>query len=100
MGQISTHSPHCVHLFSGSIKSNFRFSPIGVGGDINKFSGHTSTQSLHLIHKMLSTAIFFKGGHYNMAVAYFFNMLNLKLSKNKFQIIPTRWKSFLNVKIF
>ena len=82
------------------MKFNLRFSPIGVGGDINKFSGHTSTQSLHLIHEILSTTIIFKGGHYNMVVAYFFNMLILKLSKNKFKIIPTMCKSFLNVKIF
>jgi len=51
------HNPHRVHFSFGSMKFNLRFSPIGVGGEKNRFSGHTSTQSLHLIHKILSILI-------------------------------------------
>ena len=94
------HNPQRVQISFGSMKLNLRFSPIGVGGDKNKFSGHSSTQSLHLMHKKLSTTTIFKEGHYNMVVVYLFIILRLKKCKNKFKIIPTRCKSFLNVKIF
>ena len=57
------HNPQPVHLSSGSMKLNLRFSPIGVGGETNRFSGHISTQSLHLMHKTLSTLILFKELH-------------------------------------
>ena len=66
------HNPQRVHLSFGSMKFNLRFSPIGVGGEKNRFSGHTSTQSLHLMHKILSTIILFKEIHYNSFIAYLF----------------------------
>ena len=91
------HNPQCVHLSSGSMKSNLRFSPIGVGGEKNRFSGHTSTQSLHLMHKILSMAIFVKKLHYNSVYVYILNTLNFKLVKYKFNFIPTKCKFFLNV---
>jgi hypothetical protein len=91
------HNPQCVQLSFGSMKSSLRFSPIGVGGEKNRFSGHTSTQSLHLMHKILSTTIFFKEIHHNSFIAYLFTILNLKLSKTKFNFIPTTCKFFLNV---
>jgi len=91
------HNPQPVQLSSGSMKSNLRFSPIGVGGEKNRFSGHTSTQSLHLIHKILLTIIIFKKIHHNSFIAYLFTTLNLKLSKTKFNFIPTTSKFFLNV---
>jgi len=91
------HNPQHVHLSFGSMKFNLRFSPIGVGGEKNRFSGHTSTQSLHLIHKILLTIISFKEIHYNSFIAYLFTTLNLKLTKIKFNFIPTTYKFFLNV---
>ncbi len=100
VGQISMHNPQRVHISFGSMKSSLRFSPIGVGGDKNKFSGHTSTQSLHLMHKILSTTISFKESHYNLTVAYHLFTSRLNFSKNKCNFIPTRCKFFLNVKIF
>ncbi len=91
------HNPQRVHLSIGSMKSNLRFSPIGVGGEKNKFSGHTSMQSLHLIHKILSTIILFKEIHNNSFIAYLFTTLNIKLSKTKFSFVPTICKFYLNV---
>ncbi len=91
------HNPQCVHISSGSMKSNLRFSPIGVGGEKNRFSGHSSTQSLHLIHKILSTIIFFKEIHYNSFIAYIFTTLNLKFRKTMFNFVPTICKFYLNV---
>ena len=91
------HNPQRVHLPFGSMKSNLRFSPIGVGGEKNRFSGHTSTQSLHLIHKILSTIISFKEIHCNSFIAYIFTTLNLKFSKTKFNFVPTICKFYLNV---
>jgi len=91
------HNPQRVHLSTGSMNSNLRFSPIGVGGEKNRFSGHISTQSLHLIHKILSTLIFFKEIHYNSFIAYIFTTLNLKLRKTKFNFVPTICKFYLNV---
>ena len=91
------HNPQRVHLSFGSMKFNLRFSPIGVGGEKNRFSGHTSTQSLHLIHKILLTIIIFKKIHHNSFIAYLFTTLILKLSKTKFNFIPTTYKFFLNV---
>ncbi len=64
------HNPQPVHLLSGSMKSNLRFSPIGVGGEKNRFSGHISTQSLHLMHKILSTTIVFKELHHSSVITY------------------------------
>ncbi len=97
VGQISMHNPQMVHFSSGSMKINLRFSPIGVGGEKNRFSGHISTQSLHLMHKILSTTIFFKEIHHNSFIVYLFTILNLKLSKTKFTFISTTCKFFLNV---
>ena len=91
------HNPQRVHLSSGSMKSNLRFSPIGVGGEKNRFSGHTSTQSLHLMHKILSTIIFFKEIHVNSFIVYLFTTLNLTLSKTKFNFVSTICKFYLNV---
>ena len=91
------HNPQRVQLSSGSMKSNLRFSPIGVGGEKNRFSGHTSTQSLHLIHKTLSTIIIFKEIHYISFTTYLFTTLNLKLSRTKFNFIPTTCIFLLNV---
>jgi len=91
------HNPQRVHLPFGSMKSNLRFSPIGVGGEKNRFSGHTSTQSLHLMHKILLTIIIFKEIHYNSFIAYLFTTLNFKLSKTKFNFVPTICKFYLNV---
>jgi len=91
------HNPQCVHLSFGSMKFNLRFSPIGVGGEKNRFSGQTSTQSLHLIHKLLSTIILFKIIHHSSFIVYSFTTLKLKLSKTKFNFIPTTCKFFLNV---
>ncbi len=91
------HNPQRVHLSFGSMKITLRFSPMVVGGEKNRFSKHTCTQSLHLMHKILSITILFKESHYNMAVAYLFITLNLKLSKNKFNFIPTLCNFYLNV---
>ena len=70
VGQISMHVPQRVHLSSGSMKFSLRFSPIGVGGEKNRFSGHISTQSLHLMHKGSSMTIFFNEIHYNSFITY------------------------------
>ncbi len=82
------HNPQPVQLSFGSMKSTLRFSPMGVGGEKNRFSGHASTQSLHLMHKILSMTIFFKKIHYNSVIAYLFTTLNLQLNKNKVNFIP------------
>jgi len=91
------HDPQRVHLSFGSMNSNLRFSPIGVGGEKNRFSGHISTQSRHLMHKTLSTIILFKEIHFNSFIAYLFTTLNLRLSKTLFNFIPTTCKFYLNV---
>jgi len=82
------HNPQPVHLSFGSMKRTLRFSPMGVGGEKNRFSGHASAQSLHLMHKILSMTIFFKEIHYNSVIVYLFTTLNLKLNKNKVNFIP------------
>ena len=91
------HNPQRVHLSFGSMKVKLRFSPMTVGGEKNRFSGHTSTQSLHLMHKILSMTILFKNFHYNSVIAYLFTTLNLKLNKTKVNIISTSCNIYLNV---
>jgi hypothetical protein len=50
VGQISIHCPQYVQTPLISSKFTRRLSPILVGGEKKRFSGHISTQSLHLIH--------------------------------------------------
>ena len=83
------HNPQRVHLFSESMKFTLRFSPMAVGGEKNRFSGHISTQSLHLIHNVLSMTISFKEIHYNSVISYLLDTLNSKLCKYRFNFIPS-----------
>jgi len=91
------HNPQRVHLSFGSMKITLRFSPMVVGGEKNRFSKHTCTQSVHFIHKISSITIFFKEIHYKSVISYLFIILNLRQDKKNVNFIPTLYNFYLNV---